>query len=157
MHYVPRLGKFGAALSLMVRLQGAVPMGERVWERARILAGRPAADSELTELYNPLEAGLYSAVSISKVSEAVFLHASRLTQCVVILMSRRCDVQGCYIGAETLAKVVNLEAVKQQLWGLQLSGLACIGDTIQGDYTSCHHHTTLVPLLESTVSDLQCA
>ena len=53
----------------MLCAQGAVPMGEQVWERARILAGRPAADSELTELYNPLEACLYSAVSTSKVSQ----------------------------------------------------------------------------------------
>lgn len=49
-------------------MQGAVPMGECAWERARIMAGRPAADRELTELYNPLEAGLYHAVSITKAS-----------------------------------------------------------------------------------------
>ena len=47
--------------------QGAVPMGEFGWERARILAGRPAADRELTDLYNPLEASLYHAVSVTKV------------------------------------------------------------------------------------------
>ncbi len=47
--------------------QGAVPMGEAGWERARVLAGRPAVDHELTDLYNPLEAGLCSAVSITKV------------------------------------------------------------------------------------------
>ncbi len=41
-------------------------------------------------------------------------------------------MQGCYIGAETLAKVANMDAVKQQLWGLQLSGSACKGDTIEG-------------------------
>lgn len=59
-------------------LQGCVPMGEADWERARITQGRPAAGAELTEHYNPYEAGLCHAVSVSK---------------------------GCYIGQETLAKV----------------------------------------------------
>lgn len=53
-------------------------MGEADWERARITQGRPAAGAELTEDYNPYEAGLCHAVSVSK---------------------------GCYIGQETLAKV----------------------------------------------------
>ncbi len=47
-------------------LQGAVPMGERAYEQARISYGRPAADNELTEDYNPLEAGLQTAVSSTK-------------------------------------------------------------------------------------------
>jgi hypothetical protein len=42
-------------------------MGVAGWERARVLAGRPAVDSELTDLYNPMEAGLCSAVSVTKV------------------------------------------------------------------------------------------
>ena len=41
-------------------------MGERAYEQARICYGRPAADSELTEDYNPLEAGLQAAVSLTK-------------------------------------------------------------------------------------------
>ena len=53
------------------------------------------AGTELTDAVNPLEVGLYHAVSLSK---------------------------GCYVGQETLAKVHNLNAVKQQLWGLRLSG-----------------------------------
>lgn len=53
-------------------------MGESDWERGRITQGRPAPGSELTEDYNPLEAGLSHTVSLSK---------------------------GCYIGQETLAKV----------------------------------------------------
>ncbi len=57
---------------------GAVPMGAAAWEVARVLAGRPAVGAELTEDYNPLEAALYSAVSITK---------------------------GCYVGQETIAKV----------------------------------------------------
>lgn len=53
--------------------QGAVPMGEAGWERARIVAGRPAAGHELTDLYNPLEAGLRSAVSVTKVMPLIEL------------------------------------------------------------------------------------
>lgn len=53
-------------------------MGEADWERLRIVQGRPAPGAELTEAYNPLEAGLCHAVSLNK---------------------------GCYIGQETIAKV----------------------------------------------------
>ena len=41
-------------------------------------------------------------------------------------------MQGCFIGAETLSKLTNLDAVKQQLWGLQLSSSAAPGDLIMG-------------------------
>lgn len=41
-------------------------MGSEDWEAARVLEGRPAPGSELTEQYNPLEAGLYRAVSLNK-------------------------------------------------------------------------------------------
>ncbi len=47
-------------------VQGAVPMGEAGWERARVLAGRPAPGVELTEDHTPLEAGLGPAVSLDK-------------------------------------------------------------------------------------------
>jgi len=73
--------------------KGAVPAGEEVWESARVLSGRPAPGSELSEDYNVLEAGLYSAASLNK---------------------------GCYLGQETIAKVHNKDAVKQQLWGVEL-------------------------------------
>jgi folate-binding protein YgfZ len=53
-------------------------MGSDVWQMARVMAGRPASGSELTEDFNPLEAGLYHAVSVQK---------------------------GCYIGQETISKV----------------------------------------------------
>ena len=61
-----------------LHVQGAVPMGSDGWEAARVACGRPAPGAELTEDYNPLEAGLYHAVSVGK---------------------------GCYIGQETIAKV----------------------------------------------------
>ena len=43
-----------------------MPMGEEGWERARVLAGRPAPGAELTEAHTPLEAGLGGAVSLDK-------------------------------------------------------------------------------------------
>eukprot|EP00967_Tisochrysis_lutea_P127753 scaffold217711_cov17-Tisochrysis_lutea.AAC.1 len=42
-------------------------MGQDEWDCARILAGRPAVGAELTEDFNPLEAGLCKAVSVDKV------------------------------------------------------------------------------------------
>ena len=53
-------------------------MGTACWEMARVMAGRPAVGSELTDDYTALDAGLYGAVSLQK---------------------------GCYVGQETLAKV----------------------------------------------------
>ena len=77
-----------------LREAGAEPMGEDVWESLRIEQGRPAADKELTEQHNPLEAGLWDAVSFSK---------------------------GCYIGQEIIARLDTYQKLKQQLWGLRLS------------------------------------
>jgi folate-binding protein YgfZ len=79
-------------------------MGEDDWERARVTAGRPAPGAELTQDYNPLEAGLYHAVSITK---------------------------GCYMGQETLAKVGRAGPPKQQLWGLQLTAPVAPGTPVQ--------------------------
>ncbi|KAI3429808.1 hypothetical protein D9Q98_010121 [Chlorella vulgaris] len=83
---------------------GVEPMGSDVWQMARVMAGRPAPGSELTEDFNPLEAGLYHAVSVQK---------------------------GCYIGQETISKVHNLSAVKQQLWGLEMAAPCVVGDQVQ--------------------------
>ncbi len=41
-------------------------------------------------------------------------------------------MQGCFIGAETLSKLTNLDAVKQQLWGLRVTAPAAPGDLIMG-------------------------
>ncbi|WP_300873652.1 folate-binding protein [Thermosynechococcus sp. Uc] len=64
------------------------------WEHLRICQGRPAADAELTEEYNPLEARLGHTISFNK---------------------------GCYIGQETIARLNTYQGVKQHLWGLELS------------------------------------
>lgn len=53
-------------------------MGSEAWEVARIVAGRPTPGAELTGDFNPLEAGLFHALSLDK---------------------------GCYIGQETISKV----------------------------------------------------
>ncbi|WP_448563318.1 CAF17-like 4Fe-4S cluster assembly/insertion protein YgfZ [Trichothermofontia sp.] len=74
---------------------GAVPLGEHLWQRLRLEQGRPMPDHELTEDYNPLEAGLWSAVSFNK---------------------------GCYIGQETIARLDTYQGVKQHLWGVRWQG-----------------------------------
>jgi len=72
---------------------GAVPLGDRLWESLRIQQGRPRSDFELTEDYNPLEAGLWQTISFEK---------------------------GCYIGQETIARLNTYNGVKQKLWGIKL-------------------------------------
>ena len=73
---------------------GAIPLGDRLWESLRIQQGRPKSDFELTEDYNPLEAGLWQTISFEK---------------------------GCYIGQETIARLNTYNGVKQKLWGIKLN------------------------------------
>ena len=86
----------------------AVPLGDRPWEQLRIQQGRPMPGHELTEDYNPLEAGLWRTISFNK---------------------------GCYIGQETIARLDTYNGVKQQLWGVRLSQAIAIGTpvTLSGD------------------------
>ncbi|MEO0373458.1 MAG: folate-binding protein [Cyanobacteria bacterium P01_A01_bin.17] len=86
-----------AELWQMCKQAGAVPMGTQAWEQLRVQQGRPSPDAELTEDYNPLEAGLWHTISLDK---------------------------GCYIGQETIARLNTYNGVKQQLWGIQLEGSA---------------------------------
>ncbi|MGG6241480.1 YgfZ/GcvT domain-containing protein [Nodosilinea sp. AN01ver1] len=81
----------------------AIPIGETLWQQLRVQQGRPAPNHELTEDYNPLEAGLWQAISFDK---------------------------GCYIGQETIARLNTYQGVKQQLWGIQLNGTARSGEPI---------------------------
>ena len=69
-------------------------IGDREWEELRISQGRPAPDQELTEDYNPLEAGLWQTISFEK---------------------------GCYIGQETIARLNTYNGVKQRLWGVKFA------------------------------------
>jgi tRNA-modifying protein YgfZ len=82
---------------------GAIPMGDFLWEQLRIQQGRPVPDRELTEDYNPLEAGLLQTISFDK---------------------------GCYIGQETIARLNTYKGVKQSLWGIKLNAPAEIGSVI---------------------------
>lgn len=82
---------------------GVIPLGEQGWEQLRIQQGRPKPDHEITEDYNPLEAGIWQAVSLDK---------------------------GCYIGQETIARLNTYQGVKQQLWGVYLSKPAEPGMTV---------------------------
>lgn len=69
-------------------------IGSKEWEKLRILRGRPLPEKELTEEFNPLETGLWSAISFNK---------------------------GCYIGQETIARLNSYKGVKQRLWGIKLN------------------------------------
>ncbi len=85
---------------------GAVPASETVWLQLTMEQGRPVADFELTEHYNPIEAGLWSAVSLKK---------------------------GCYVGQEVLAKQVTYHRLRHQLWGVRLQTLVEAGQEITHD------------------------
>ncbi|MBE9224658.1 folate-binding protein YgfZ [Phormidium sp. LEGE 05292] len=85
---------------------GAVPLGEKGWEQLRITQGRPIPDQELTDDYNPLEAGLWQTISFTK---------------------------GCYIGQETIARLNTYKGVKQQLWGIRLAAPVEVGSAIALD------------------------
>lgn len=92
-----------ADLWRVLAARGAILMGSTAWDIARVIAGRPNPGAELTEEYNPLEAGLYGAVSLNK---------------------------GCYIGQETLAKVHSQGALRRELWGIDLAAPTQVGDEV---------------------------
>ncbi len=80
-----------------------INMGENGWKTLTILQGRPTPDHELTEDFNPLEAGLWHTISFNK---------------------------GCYIGQETIARLNTYKGVKQRLWGIKLNRLISEGSII---------------------------
>lgn len=84
------------AIQAAIAQAGAMTLSEAVWEELTLEQGRPLPECELTEDYNPLEAGLWEAISFDK---------------------------GCYIGQETIARLNTYQGVKQRLWGLRLSQL----------------------------------
>ena len=69
-------------------------IGSQGFETLRIHQGRPKPEAELTTEYNPLESGLWQAISFDK---------------------------GCYIGQETIARLNTYKGVKQRLWGIKLN------------------------------------
>ena len=95
----PGLRAFGppaAVEALWQRLAaaGARPIGAATGEILRVEQGRPRLGRELTQSYNPWEAGLDRAIRLDK---------------------------GCYIGQEVIARLDTYDKVKQHLVGLRLS------------------------------------
>ncbi len=82
---------------------GATLADLNVWEILRVEQGRAAADREMIDPYNPLEAGLWQAISLSK---------------------------GCYIGQEVLAKQVTYQRIRQELWGIKLDHPVEVGSPV---------------------------
>lgn len=74
---------------------GARSIGEATYDVLRVEAGLPAMGTELTEGYNPLEAGLSQFISWTK---------------------------GCYIGQEVIARLDSYDKVQRHLVGLTLGG-----------------------------------
>jgi folate-binding protein YgfZ len=74
---------------------GAQELGADTYETLRIEAGQPAVGRELSESYNPLEAGLVQLVSFTK---------------------------GCYIGQEVIARLDSYDKVQRHLVGLLIEG-----------------------------------
>jgi folate-binding protein YgfZ len=107
----------GARLWQRLREAGAVPMGQALWDILRIAQGRPMPEAELTEDYNPLEAGLWHAVSFAK---------------------------GCYIGQETIARLDTYNGVKQQLWGIHLSEVVPVGTPLMVEDAKVGRLTSVV-------------
>ncbi len=75
--------------------QYAVPVGMDVLEAIRVERGVPVAGKELTEDYNPLEAGLLDYVSFNK---------------------------GCYVGQEVVTRLDTYDKVQKHLVGLAFQG-----------------------------------
>ncbi len=81
----------------------AIVMTPSTYDRLRIEQGRPMPGFELTEDYNPLDAGLWDTISFNK---------------------------GCYIGQETIARLESRDAVKLNLWGVKLDRSVALGSTV---------------------------
>ena len=90
------VGPPGAVADLRAKLAdaGVRPMSEETWEILRIEQGIPLLGKELTDAYNPWEAGLGRAVHMDK---------------------------GCYIGQEVIARLDTYDKIKQHLVGLRFS------------------------------------
>jgi aminomethyltransferase len=90
---VPR-GELESILAKLGAL-GATPMERATYETLRVENGIPSPGRELTETYNPLEAGLTTLISWTK---------------------------GCYIGQEVIARLDSYDKVQRHLVGLTLDG-----------------------------------
>lgn len=103
---------------------GCLSLGEKAWEQLRVTEGRPKPGAELTEDFNPLEAGLWQTISFDK---------------------------GCYIGQETIARLNTYQGVKQRLWGIQLSESVSVDTPITLEDKKVGVLTSLVETAEGPV------
>lgn len=94
------------ALRAALEQAGAAAVDAKTFNVLRIEAGLPAAGTELTDAYTPLETGLEAAV---------------------------CGAKGCYTGQEVLARQVTYDKVTQRLCGLRLEVPTAAGERL---YTS---------------------
>ena len=81
--------------------EGALPVGMDAFEAIRVENRVPAPGKELTEGYNPLEAGLLNRVSFNK---------------------------GCYIGQEVVTRLDTYKKVQKHLVGLEFDGDSTPGE-----------------------------
>ena len=117
---------------------GARPIGAATWEILRIEQGLPLLGRELTQDYNPWEAGLGRAIHLDK---------------------------GCYIGQEVIARLDTYDKVKQHLVGLRLSAdeLPAMGQPLRdgarevGRITSTIYSPNLGPIALAYVRRSACA
>ena len=117
---------------------GARPIGSETWEILRVEQGLPLLGRELTQDYNPWEAGLGRAIHLDK---------------------------GCYIGQEVIARLDTYDKVKQHLVGLRLSAaeLPPTGQPLRdgtrevGRITSAVHSPTFGPIALAYVRRSACA
>ena len=88
-------GNMASNLSEALAKEGATEISEETRQSLRIEVGQPDSGTELTQDYNPLEAGLVSWISFTK---------------------------GCYIGQEVIARLDTYDKVKRRLTGLKVEG-----------------------------------
>lgn len=79
--------------------QGIIEITLDTWQTLRIEAGQPGLGAELSESYNPLEAGLSQFISWTK---------------------------GCYIGQEVIARLDTYDKVQRHLMGVIIEGTGTI-------------------------------
>ncbi|MBM3946493.1 MAG: aminomethyl transferase family protein [SAR202 cluster bacterium] len=118
----PAAVRVGLAAGILAagRSHGVVAAERETWETLRVQAGVPAYGHELTEAYNPLEAGLDSAISWTK---------------------------GCYIGQEVVARLRTYFKVQRYLVRLQFgpSEEVSAGSRLAVDGAEAGIVTTAVP------------
>ncbi|MEZ4677928.1 MAG: glycine cleavage T C-terminal barrel domain-containing protein [Caldilineaceae bacterium] len=85
---------------------GAVPITEEIYTTHRIALGRPAPGAELTDAYNPLEAGLGWTCA---------------------------DNKGCYTGQEIIARQLTYDKVTKTLVGLRSSSPLSVGSELEAE------------------------